>query len=200
MDLPQDFRITTELLLQSALVFAILDLILAAILVWRIKPQTFRQLKWELLAVTALFWCGLWFWVIVNFWETVYRLVFPGWAHWLMPFFQAALTTVVAALAWRLSLRFRAHPLIAYLLFGGLWGMVSHLWAVSRGIVDRPSMLQGASPVSAVIIAIFEFIFYWCIICAAAALIHDARKSEKFRRLWKAAPHAKAGSEDGGLD
>jgi hypothetical protein len=186
--------------LQGALIFAILDLILAVILVWRIKPQTFRLFKWELLTVTALFWCGLWFWVFANFWETVYQYVFPAWTRWLMPFFQAALTTAVAALAWRQSLRFRMNPLITYLLFGGLWGMVSHLLAVSRGIVDRPPMLQGASPFSAVIIAIFEFVFYWCIISAAAAWIHGARKSEKFRRLWKAAPHAKTGSEDGGTD
>jgi hypothetical protein len=50
--------------------------------------------------------------------------------------------------------------------------MVTHLWAVYRGIADKPPMLQGASPTAAVIIAIFEFMFYWCIILSAAALAH----------------------------
>src|SRR5574341_2154410 len=33
-----------------------------------------------------------------------------------------------------------------------------------------PPALQGANPVAAVVIAIFEFIFYWCIILGVAAL------------------------------
>jgi len=37
--------------------------------------------------------------------------------------------------------------------------------------VDKPPMLQGASPVAAVVIAIFEFTFYWCIILSVACLL-----------------------------
>ena len=174
--------ITTSLLLQGALFFAVLDLILVPLLLWLIKPQSFRQFKWELLAVTALFWGALWFWVLGSFWETVYCYVFPQWARWPMPFFQAALTSAVAALAWRLAVRWRPHPLLLYLLFGGLWGLLSHTFALASGIVTRPPPLQGAAPLSALTIAFFEFIFYWCIISGIAAAVHALRCWVQHRR------------------
>jgi hypothetical protein len=46
--------------------------------------------------------------------------------------------------------------------------MVTHVWAVHLGIVDKPPMLQGASPVAAVVFAVFEFTLYWCIILSVA--------------------------------
>jgi hypothetical protein len=36
---------------------------------------------------------------------------------------------------------------------------LTHTWAVYRGVVDKPPMLQDASPVAAVVIAFFEYIF-----------------------------------------
>jgi hypothetical protein len=33
-----------------------------------------------------------------------------------------------------------------------------------RGVVSKLPVLQGTSPAAAVVIAFFEFIFYWCII------------------------------------
>jgi len=35
--------------------------------------------------------------------------------------------------------------------------------AIMRGILEKPSMLQGSNPAAAVVIAAFEFIFYWCV-------------------------------------
>ncbi|MDL1943606.1 hypothetical protein FBQ99_14830 [Chloroflexi bacterium CFX2] len=167
-------KITTEMLWQGALLFAILDAILLPILLWRIKPATFRQMRKELMAITAIFWCSLWFWVIRSFWETVYHYFFPEWSRWLIPFLQAGLTTLVAMLAWRLTAKARVHPVLGYCLIGGLWGVITHLWAVHRGIVEKPAMLQGALPAAAVIIAFFEFIFYWCVIIIIAVLVHTS--------------------------
>ena len=58
--------------------------------------------------------------------------------------------------------------MVAFCVFGSLWGMVTHVWAVYRGIVDNPPMLQGTSPVAAVVAAVFEFMLYWCIILGVA--------------------------------
>ena len=52
------------------------------------------------------------------------------------------------------------HLGMRFCLFGGLWGMMTHLFAVSIGIVCKPPVLQGAAPVVAVVMAIFEFMFY----------------------------------------
>ena len=55
--------------------------------------------------------------------------------------------------------------------------MITHLFAVSLGIVSKPPALQGAAPVAAVVIAIFEFMFYWCVILSVAVfLYHGWRK------------------------
>jgi hypothetical protein len=50
--------------------------------------------------------------------------------------------------------------------------VLTHLQAVQRGIVDRPPLLQGAAPAAAVVIAFFEFTFYWALCVAIAALLY----------------------------
>lgn len=179
MILPPDVKITTDLLWRGALLFAGLDIILVSVLVWRVSPTTFRQLLGELIATTALFWCGLWFWAIGYFWDSVYQYVFPAWSRWLIPFFQAALTVLVAALAWHLSGRLRLHPVLSYCLMGGLWGMLSHVRAVALGIVDKPPLLQGAAPIAAIVVAIWEFALYWCVTIIGALLIRAGRQWAK---------------------
>jgi hypothetical protein len=34
---------------------------------------------------------------------------------------------------------------VSFRLLGGLWGMITHVWAVYLGIVDKPPMLQGVA-------------------------------------------------------
>ena len=170
--LPPGFKVTTEILWQGALIFAGIDLFFVPLLVWRIKPETFRQIKWTLVAVTAIFWCALWTWVLINFWEPVYHYVFPAWARGFIPPTYAVLFAGVSLLFWWLALRLRSNPVLNYCLLGGLWGMITHLLAISLGILSRPPAMQSAAPVAAVTIAIFEFMFYWCVILSVTALVH----------------------------
>ena len=76
--LPEDFKITTEMLWQGALFFALIDIIFGSLLVWRIGSGLFHQVKWVLVVLAGLIWLGIWGWAIGNFWETVYRYVFPA--------------------------------------------------------------------------------------------------------------------------
>jgi hypothetical protein len=176
MMLPSDAKVTTEVLWQGILLFASLDVIFVPILIWQIKPAMFWRMRYELIVVTAVFWTCLWFWVIGSFWEAVYQHFFPQWSRWLIPFYQAGLTTLVAILALWLSARAPMHPILNYCLTGGLWGIVTHLWAVHLGIVEKPALLRGASPGAAVIIAFFEFILYWCVIIIMAVLFYISRR------------------------
>ena len=174
---PESYQITTKLLYQGALIFALLDAVLIPVLVWQVQPERFRQIKWILIIMMGIFWFGIWRWAIANFWDTVYKYVFPDWAGSLIPVLFGLLMAVIGLSIWKLAQRFRFHPVIGYSLLGGLWGVCTHIWAVYRGIVEKPPMLQGASPVAAVVIAFFEYIFYWCIILSVAVLIQRGWKS-----------------------
>jgi len=173
--MPSDIKITTELLYKGALVFALMDAVYISLLVWRIKEATFRRLKWFLVIAAALVWFGIWSWAIGNFWETVYSYVFPAWAQMWVPWIAFVIAGLVALGLWILSLRIRGKPVLIYCLLGGVLGSLTHIWAIYRGIVSKPPMLQGASPLAAIIIAFFEYIFYWCIILTLALIMQWMR-------------------------
>ena len=171
MTLPPDIKVTSEVLWRGTLIFALIDLGFVPLLAWRIKETRFRQLKWALVGTTAIFWSLLWAWVLDWGWDSVYSYVFPDWIRAWLPLLQGLHFAVVGLVFWWSALRLARNPVAGFCLFGGLWGMVTHVWAVYRGIVDKPPMLQEASPVAAVVIAMFEFMFYWCIILSVAWLL-----------------------------
>ena len=182
--MPDDFKITTELLYKSALVFALMDAVYIPLLIWRVRDETFRRLKWNLVVAAAAVWFGIWYWAISNFWEIVYVYVFPAWAQIWVPWIAFFTAGVIAFLIWRTALRVKTNVVLVYCLLGGVLGSLTHAWAVIRGIVTKPPMLQGASPISAMTIAFFEYIFYWCVILTLATLIDFVFKK------WRMNPSA----------
>jgi hypothetical protein len=166
--MPTDPKITTELLLRGTLVVALMDAIYVPLLVRLVSKDSFRRLKWPLVIFAALVWFGIWSWAIGNFWETVYSYVFPPWAHTRVPWIAFFVAGLVALGLWMLALRIKANSVLGFLLMGGILGSLTHLWAVHLGIVTRPPMLQGASPLAAVVFAFFEYLFYWCVILTLA--------------------------------
>ena len=163
-----DIKITTELLVQGALVFALMDAVFVSLLVWRVKEETFRALRESLALAAALVWLGIWSWALGNFWETVYSYVFPEWGESWIPVIAFFAAGAMAAGLWWAAIRMRGNSIFIYCLLGGALGGLSHIWAIHLGIVTKPPMLQGASPVAAVTIAFFEYIFYWCVILVLA--------------------------------
>lgn len=188
MALPPDFKVTSQMLWMGTLIFALIDAGFISLLAWRIKPGAFRQFKWALVTTTAIFWSALWTWALANFWDSVYHYLFPTWARWLNPPAYGLLFAGVGLLFWWLALRIQGNPAVSFCLLGGLWGMITHLWAVFWGIVDKPPMLQGVAPAAAVTVAVFEFMFYWCIILSIAALLHSAWRW--FKGLGPMSSHA----------
>ncbi|MQY79201.1 MAG: hypothetical protein GH151_08410 [Bacteroidetes bacterium] len=172
MDLPPDFKITTEILWQGTLMFALLDIVFVSVLVWRVMPFRFKAMKWFLVVVTFIFWTLIWFWAIANFWETVYGYLFPGWSRWFIPPFAGLLFAMIALLFWWLALNVSGRPGLSFFILGGLWGSLTHIWAVIIGITKKPPMLQGVDTAPVVIIAFFEFIFYWYIILSLSFLLN----------------------------
>jgi hypothetical protein len=88
MTLPSDIKVTSEILWQGALIFALIDLGFVSLLAWRIKRTRFRQLKWALVIATAVFWSLLWAWVLDWGWGPVYSYVFPDWIRAWLPLLQ----------------------------------------------------------------------------------------------------------------
>jgi hypothetical protein len=178
-NMPPDIKITTELLYKGALVFALLDAACIPLLVRLVTEKTFRRLKWALVIAAALVWFGIWSWAIGNFWETVYSYVFPAWARTWVPWIALVGAGIIALLLWTLAIQTKAKAVPVYCLLGGALGSLTHLWAVQRGIVTTPPMLQGASPLGAIVIAFFEYIFYWCAILALAKVMDWMRTKRK---------------------
>jgi hypothetical protein len=170
--MPTDIKITTELLYKGALIFALMDAIYIPLLVWRVSDESFRRMKWSLVVAAALAWYGIWAWAIGNFWETVYSYVFPAWAQTWVPWIAFVVAAPVALGLWKLTVRLKRNLVLTYCLTGGVIGSLTHIWAVYLGIVTKPPMLQGASPLAAVVIAFFEYIFYWCTILVLAKIMN----------------------------
>jgi hypothetical protein len=161
---PEGFRITTAMLWQGALVLALADFALLLLLTRLVGAATFLRLAPALPAATAVTWALLWLWTVTFFWDSVYVFVFPSWSRWYLPVGQALLTGAIGWVAVRVAVRLPWRPVVSYCLMGGVWGVISHAWALLMGIVSKPPPLQGASPAAAVGIAFFEFIFYWCVV------------------------------------
>lgn len=173
--MPAELKITSVMLFQGALIFALLDAVCVPLLVWRVFPDAFRRLGWAVPPVAGAAWYGIWSWATGNFWESVYAYLFPPWGRTWVPFIAGLTAAGVGAALWALATRFPKRPVLIFCLAGGLLGVISHIWAVYRGVVTKPPILSGASPAGAVIIAFFEFTFYWSSILFLAALIERAR-------------------------
>ncbi len=176
MTISPDIKVTTQVLWKGALIFALIDVVFVSILRRRVRFEVFHEFKWTLVIITGVFWCLL-LGILMSwmFWEPVYHSVFPNWARWLIPPVYGLLFAALGLFFWWVAIRFQRDPVIIWCLLGGLWGLVTHTWAVYRGILDKPPMLQGASPIATVIMPIFEFIFYYCVILSLTALLRRIR-------------------------
>jgi len=163
-------KVTTTLLYQSAVVVALLDGIFLFVLTRIVKPEPFLELKWKLILWTGLVWSGIWWVVLSYFWENVYHFVFPIWSRAWLPIAFGLLMAGASLLFWTIAKLNTRIPVLIFCLLGGAWGICTHTWAIYRGIMSKPPMLQGASPLAALLFAFFEYIFYWCVIISLAAL------------------------------
>jgi hypothetical protein len=170
-----DVHITTQLLWRATLFFGLADLLMFTLLAWRIPNRRFQRLPRWLAGVAAIFWASIWLAAMVGFWGMVYRYIFPGWARWVIPFAIPAVDVAVALLLWRWVQGLPGRSAAWFCLFTGVWGSLTHVWAVALGITVKPPMLQGASPIAVIVFAFFEYLFYFNVILALAALFENIK-------------------------
>jgi hypothetical protein len=167
-----DLKVTTEMLWRGALFFSVIDIVFVFIIIKIVKPSDLFKMKWTLVIVMATYFTFLFgFITSFLFWDSVYSYVFPSWARWIIPPLYGLLFSMAGLFFWRIASRSHRSQVIIFCLSGGLWGVITHILAIYRGILDKPPMLIGASPFAALTIAAFEFIFYWCICLTIARLI-----------------------------
>ncbi|MFH0842132.1 MAG: hypothetical protein V1903_05875 [Bacteroidota bacterium] len=164
MIISDDIKVTTEILLKGALFFLLIDTVFVSVLTRLIKAEDLVKMKWRLITVMALFFFLLFGSIVsIIFWDSVYSYVFPPRARWIIPPLYGILFSMAGLLFWWIATRLKKYAVIIFLLLGGLWGVITHVLAILRGILEKPPMLKGSSPAAALTIAAFEFIFYWCI-------------------------------------
>lgn len=70
-----------------------------------------------------------------------------------------------------LASRNARHSTVLFVLLGATLGPVTHLFAVTRGLLEKPPALRGASPAAAVLVSFPEFALFSCAIVLVAALL-----------------------------
>lgn len=174
---PNEIKVTTAVLLKGAFFFVLFDSVLITVLARLVRSEDLFRLKWKLVGFMGVFFFLLFGSLAsIIFWDSVYSYVFPLWARWIIPPVYGLLFAAVGLFFWWLAFRLRTNAVVTFCLLGGVWGTATHLWAIYRGIMVKPPMLQGASPAAAVLIATFEFIFYWCVCLAIVSLGDYIRK------------------------
>lgn len=165
--------VTTQLLWRAAILFAAIDVLVVGLVVRLVTPSRFHTLKPALFAAAFVVWAGIWFGVVSAFWESVYSYVFPAALRWFLPPIFGAAFALAALLVFSLAQRARRCSVVLFILLGACLGPITHVIAVLRGVVQKPPMLRGASPLAAIVVALPEFAFYWClIVLLAAGLAH----------------------------
>ncbi len=155
----------------SAALATALDVILIALLTWRIDNSHIRSLRWTLVLTAAVFWSVFGIVLVQVFWDSYYRYFYPGWLHGaaLLLFVPLCFGGLALLFHW-LALRLPGNPILSFCLLGGVESVLEHLWGIYvLRIFDVP-MLQGVSPVPVLVFAFPEYVFYWCIVIALAAL------------------------------
>jgi hypothetical protein len=169
-----NLQISSELFWMSAVITATLDVILISILIWRIKPSQFRDLKWILVGTAVLSWSAFAILLVSAFWDAYYHHFFPSWfrSGGILLFVPILFGSLAFAFHW-LALRVLGNPIVTFCLLGGMESFVEHLWGIySFKILEIP-FLQEASPASILAFAFPEYIFYWCIVISIATLVQS---------------------------
>ncbi len=183
--MPSNPAVTSDTFYSSALLWGAADLVLISLLVWRISPSRFRELRWPIVVTGALFWGIFSTALLWGTWDTYYRYFYPEIARWLTPL-TVILYGAIALVMWWLALRLPGNPVVNLALLAGIESLLEHLWGIyGLGILDNVPMLQNASIESVLVFAFFEYALYWSVILAIAAVV-----SALWQRRTPAVGHA----------
>jgi hypothetical protein len=162
--------VSSTLLWRAALVAALIDAPLLVLVAHRVPARLFARLQWYLFGAAFLVFALIWFiFGSLYFWDQVYRAIFPVWFRWLLPLFYGLLEGLLALLFWRVCRLAAGGQAVWFILLGGLSSLAGHGIGIGLGLLRVP-LLAEASPASALVFGVFEFIFYWSVILGLGLL------------------------------
>lgn len=161
--------ITTQQLWRGAALLAVIAAASMPVLSRLVPPALFPRLRRTIPAAAFALWTAIWFAVVAVYWQPVYGYFFPASIRWFLPLFMGTGFGLAYGVLFRLVERLPGHPTLLFVLLAGLLGPLTHTFAVYRGIVEKPPLLRGASPVAAVLVSYPEFTIYACLAVLLAA-------------------------------
>jgi hypothetical protein len=169
-----NLKVLSEQLWMDSVIITLVDFAFVLLLIWRVKPSRFRELKWTLVCTAAIFWSIFGIVLVSIFWGTYYQYFFPGWFHFggILIFVPILYGLFALAFHW-LALRVPGNPILYFCLLAGLESVFEHLWGIYGLKILEISMLQETSPASMLTFSFPEYIFYWCIVISIAILIQN---------------------------
>jgi len=152
------------------LIWALVDMGLLVLLLWRAKPEWFQRSGWLMAISSAIFWGIFAISLYQIFWDRYYSHFVPEYVRWLTP--AAAIEYgLVGWLLWWIAKKLPGNPVLTFCLLGGLESIPEHLLGIyGFKILDIP-ILQGMTPLSVLVFAFFEYILYWGAVVALAGLL-----------------------------
>jgi hypothetical protein len=167
----ENFKVLSEQFWMSALIVALVDVAFVALLIWRIKPSRFRELKWPLAGTAAIFWSIFGVGLVWIFWDSYYQYFFPAWFHsGGILLYVPVVYGVFALISHWLAFRIPGNPIINFCVLVGLESLIEHLGGIYGLKILEVPILREASPVSILAFSFPEYIFYWCIVIGIAML------------------------------
>ncbi len=161
---------TSEVLWIATVIAVMIDVPLLILVARWVSSELFFKLKWYLVGAAFVVYAVLWGTLgSVYYWDAVYKVIFPAWFRWLLPFVYGLLFGALALAFWRASILMTKWQVVWFSLLGGLVSLVGHAIGISRGLLRVP-LLAEVSAVSALVFGVFEFIFYWCVIVSLSVV------------------------------
>lgn len=159
-----DGRLTSQDVWLSTLLFGGLDALLLSPLLLVFQDAAFQRATWFTGAASALFWGVLAGFALLAFWELYYRHFYPAWVRWLAPL-DVLFYGAIGLGLWWLAVRAGWSPVLAFVLLGGVEGIVEHLFGIYiLRILAKVPLLQGLNPLPVLVFSFFEYALYWALV------------------------------------
>jgi hypothetical protein len=168
---------------QAALIWGAVAAILVWVLARTVRRAPLEQVRWALPVAAALFW-GIFATVLVyGMWATYYEHFYSSRLRLIIPIYAPLLYAAVGTFLWWAARRLPGKPAVTFCLLGGVESLVEHGIAIyGLGILDRVPLLQGSDPLAVLAFAFPEYVVYWGLVLALAALLARFRIRRQTRR------------------
>jgi len=159
-----NFKITSQEIWASTLLFGIGGILLLALLAFVFRSHNFQRASIHITIASAFLWGIFASVAIYGFWELYYKFIFPTWARWLAPLDLFFYATVGLAMWW-IACKLPGSAVIWFAILGGVEGITEHLLGIyGLQILDKVPWLEGMTPFPVVVFSFFEYILYWTIV------------------------------------